>query len=78
MYYALKEKGRFAFSCTARTQQAHEEKVQQAYLKWRGIQPRGTPSSIDEFLAGYEQVKVMLEPYNAALTGAPPNGGASG
>lgn len=65
MYYALKEKGRFAFTCVAKTQKQHKEKVQQAYCRWRGIQPRGTTASIAEFLAGYEQVTVTLEPYNA-------------
>lgn len=65
MYYALKEKGRFAFLCAARTPKEHEEKVQQAYWRWRGVQPRETAASIDEFMAGYEQVKVTLEPYNA-------------
>ena len=63
--YALKEKWRFTFSCAAETPKKFEEKVQQAYWRWRGIQPRGTAASIDEFLASYEQVKVTLEPYNA-------------
>ena len=64
-YYALKEKGLFVFSCAAQTPKEHEEKVQRAYWQWRGIQPRGTAASIDEFMTGYEQVKVTLEPYNA-------------
>jgi hypothetical protein len=62
--YALKEKGRFAFSCVADTPKKHDEKVQQAYWRWRGIQPRGTSASRDDFLAGYERVKVVLEPHN--------------
>lgn len=66
MYYALKEKGRFAFLCAARTPKEHEDKVQQAYWRWRWVQPRGTTATIDEFLAGYEQVKVTLDPYNAS------------
>ena len=62
--YALKENGRFVFICVAETPKKHEEKVQQAYWRWRGIQPRGTAAPLDEFLAGYERVEVTLEPRN--------------
>jgi len=65
MYYALKKKRRFEFSCVARTSKEHEEKVQQAYWRWRGTRQKGEAASLGEFLLGYERVKVFLEPYPA-------------
>lgn len=72
MYYALKEKKRFVFSCAARTLKEHEEKVRQTYWRWRGIQSRGADASIDEFMGGYEQVGVTIKTRDTTLKGSPP------
>lgn len=61
--YALKEKGRFAFLCMAETPKKFDEKVQKAYWGWRGLQPRASAASFDEFLAKYDKVSVSVEPY---------------
>jgi len=54
-------KRRFAFICVASSAKEYDKKVQDAYWKWRGIQPRGTDAGIDVFMADYDAVTVKVE-----------------
>lgn len=59
--YALKSKKGFSFICTASTLQACEKKVQSSFNDWLGAQARGSNKTINDFLEGYELVKVAIE-----------------
>jgi len=68
--YALKVKGRFAFTCLANNSDEFEKKIQERYWQWRGIQPKGAVISIDDFLATYERVCLTIEPYSEEIVNA--------
>ena len=60
-YFALKDKTRFEFCCAATTPDEFDKKVNRAFQNWRGLRPRGTDASLDEFLSGFERVRVTVD-----------------
>ena len=62
--YALKYKSNFDFQCVSSTQKGFEAKIDTAFWAWKGVQARGSTSTIEDFLSGFEKVIITIEPYN--------------
>ena len=60
-YFALKRKDSLLFRCTALTKSSFAKKIDVAYWSWRGLQPKGTEATMDQFMSDYEKVQVIVE-----------------
>jgi len=63
MTYALKLKNKFVFTCVAKTPELFENKINNSYNSWRGLQGKGTNLTIDDFLSTFDKVIITIEPY---------------
>lgn len=59
-YFALRLKSGFVFRCESRGLKEFERKVQSAYHDWKGLKPKGSTASFDDFMAQYDRVEVTI------------------
>jgi hypothetical protein len=64
IYYAMKKKNEFHFINQAVSLPLFEEKTYRSFWAWKGMQAREKKVTIDDYMQGYEKVKITIERIN--------------
>lgn len=60
-YYALKKEKEFIFPIVRRTFDELISAINTEYWYWRGLKPKGSDATMEQYMAGKKIVKVTVE-----------------
>ena len=60
-YIAMRKSGSASFNCLAHNMEDFKTRRKTLFYNWRGMQPKGSNPSMEDFMEGKEIVKLSVE-----------------